>query len=260
MTHTTGARLGFIGTGTIAEAIVDGLSATGEDPILVSPRNAGIAARLSTRFAHVEVARNNQAVLDGSDTIILAVRPQVADAILAPLRFRREHRVISLMAAVSLDQLHRWTAPADRVVRAVPLPSVARRAGPTAMFPPDAEARRLFQRLGTAIELADESEFEVFTAATAAMASYFAFAHSIADWMERSGVEAARARGFVAQMLKGLSETAVAAPQSSFSALAEEHQTRGGINEQLFRRLTRNGRIPGLDLALDEIADRLRET
>src|SRR3546814_20744005 len=56
---------------------------------------------------------------------------------------------------------------------------VARGEGPTPIFPPDKEARALFDRLGTAIELADESAFDIFTAASATMASYFAFAHSI---------------------------------------------------------------------------------
>src|SRR3546814_6581800 len=71
MTDSTPARLGFIGTGTIAAAIVEGLALSGEEPILLSPRNADIAARLSDRFSHVGVANDNQAVLDQSDLVIL---------------------------------------------------------------------------------------------------------------------------------------------------------------------------------------------
>src|SRR3546814_8916885 len=112
---------------------------------------------------------------------------------------------------------------------------VARGEGPTPICPPDKEARALFDRLGTAIELADESAFDIFTAASATMASYFAFAHSITAWMQRHGTDAAQAHRFVAQMLKGLSETAAIAPDAGFAALADEHQTRGGINEQVFR-------------------------
>jgi pyrroline-5-carboxylate reductase len=44
--------LGFVGTGTIAAAIVEGLCATPDaGPILVSPRNADTAADLAARFA-----------------------------------------------------------------------------------------------------------------------------------------------------------------------------------------------------------------
>ncbi|MGH6894324.1 MAG: NAD(P)-binding domain-containing protein, partial [Dongiaceae bacterium] len=60
-------RLGFVGTGAIASAIVTGLNASdaGRDAVLVSPRNPGIAAALAAKFANVAVAASNQAVLDG---------------------------------------------------------------------------------------------------------------------------------------------------------------------------------------------------
>src|SRR3546814_13257058 len=95
---------------------------------------------------------------------------------------------------------------------------VARGEGPTPICPPDKEARALFDRLGTAIELADESAFDIFTAASAKMASYFAFAHSITAWMQRHGTDAAQAHRFVAQMLKGLSETAAKIGRASCRA------------------------------------------
>lgn len=251
------STLGFVGTGTIAAAIIEGLVASGDEDIIVSPRNAEVAAALASRFSRVTVARSNQEVLDRSRTVILSVRPQIAGEVLQALRFRPDHRIVSLIATLSTDFLRAATAPAARVVRAVPLPPVAHRQGPTAMYPPDGEVRALFDRLGKAIEIGDESQFEVFTAATAVMASHFAFANTVATWMRRSGVDPAAAHIFVAQMLKGLSEAAPAAPQSSFADLAEEHQTRGGINEQIFRAMTVEGILPDLDRALDAVLARL---
>src|SRR3546814_2994313 len=102
------------------------------------------------------------------------------------------------------------------------------RSGPTPIFPPDDEVRALFDRLGTAIELADESAFAIFTAASATMASYFAFAHSITEWMQRHGTDAAPAQRFVAQMLKGLRENAALAANAGIAALAGAHQTQAG--------------------------------
>jgi pyrroline-5-carboxylate reductase len=74
-------KLGFVGAGAITTAIVTGLNASGggADTILVSPRNANVAAALAGRFSNVTVAADNQAVLDGSDVVMIAVRPQVAD-------------------------------------------------------------------------------------------------------------------------------------------------------------------------------------
>src|SRR3546814_4767767 len=92
MTNTP-PRLGLIGTGTIAAAIVEGLALSGNEPILLSPRNADISAALARRISHVGVASVNQAVIDASDLVILAVRPQNADAGLGPLRFCPEPRL-----------------------------------------------------------------------------------------------------------------------------------------------------------------------
>src|SRR3546814_14475518 len=88
MTDSTPARLGFIGTGPIAAAIVEGLALSGEEPILLSPPNADIAARLSDRFSHVGVANDTQAVLDQSDLVTPAVPPQHAHQVHHTLKFR----------------------------------------------------------------------------------------------------------------------------------------------------------------------------
>src|SRR4051812_6890899 len=59
--ETEGMRIGFIGTGRIAEAVVTGLctSAAPPDEVLLSPRNAAIAQRLAMRFPIVQIAANN---------------------------------------------------------------------------------------------------------------------------------------------------------------------------------------------------------
>ena len=57
---------GVLGVGAIGAAIVTGLCENVDDApkILLSPRNAGITAALAQRFATVDVAADNQAVVD----------------------------------------------------------------------------------------------------------------------------------------------------------------------------------------------------
>jgi len=250
--------LGFIGTGTIAAAIVEGLqSSSSGDLILVSPRNEAVASRLAAQFANVQVAPTNQAVLDGGDTVVLSVRPQIAHSVLSELRFRPNHRVISLIPAVTLDYLRGVTAPAATVTRAVPLPSAARRQSPTPVFPADPEVKAMFNKLGIAIELDREEEFEAFTTASAIMSSYFRFAETVAAWMHDEGVAASKAHAYVSQMLQGLSGTAAVSPQSTFADLVVDHQTPGGLNEQVLNSLTEAGAFKSLGQALDGILVRL---
>jgi pyrroline-5-carboxylate reductase len=97
-------KLGFIGTGEITSSIVTGLcsSVTMPHSIRLSPRNAAIAKKLANRFNGVSISSCNQDVLDHCDTIVIAVRPQVARDVLSELHFRPDHQVVSLAAALSL--------------------------------------------------------------------------------------------------------------------------------------------------------------
>ena len=252
-------RLGFVGCGTIAAAIVTGLQSAGNgDSVILSPRNAEVAAGLAARFANVQVAATNQAVLDACDVAVLAVRPQIAASVLPQLRFRADHHVLSLIAAVPLQYLKSAVAPVASVTRAVPLPSVAYRQGPTAIYPAQSSVRALFDALGTVVALDDETEFDTFAAVTAIMASYFSFADTVAGWMTHKGVAPANTHIYVAQILKGLAQAPMMAPDRSFAALAEEHQTAGGLNEQVVRQLTDKGIFAELSSALDAVLTRLR--
>src|SRR5260370_34611660 len=81
--------LGIIGVGTIAAAVVEGLQTTSaRSPIVLSPRNEQRASLLASKFAEVQVAPTNQAVLDASAIVVIAARPQIAPTVLFGLRFR----------------------------------------------------------------------------------------------------------------------------------------------------------------------------
>lgn len=253
-------RLGFVGTGAITSAIVRGLNGPGgaRDAIFVSPRNAGIAASLAAEFANVKVAVSNQAVLEASDVVTLAVRPQIAVEVLSELNFRPDHHVISLLAITPLEQVRALVAPASKVTRAIPLPIVADRRGPTVIYPPDPGAAEIFDRLGTTIEATSVDQFSAFSAATATMAPYFAFADEITGWLERHGVPAHDARTYVATVLQGLANIAVNEKEHSFAALAAEFATRGGISEQVVAHLKQHGALASLSDALDGVLQRMK--
>ncbi len=253
-------RLGFVGAGAITTAIVTGLNASdaGADTILVSPRNAEVAAALAAKFPNVTVAASNQAVLDGSDVVIIAVRPQIADEVLPALKFRRDHHVISLMAIIPLEKVAALAAPATKVARAIPLPMVADRCGPTPIYPHDPVAIALFNRIGTAIVAKNADQFSAFSAATATMAPYFAFAGEIAGWLARHDVRDEDARRYVATVFQGLANIAVNMPEQSFATLAREFATRGGINEQAAAHLKETGALASLSDALDAVLKRIK--
>jgi pyrroline-5-carboxylate reductase len=111
---------GVVGVGLTGAAIVTGLCENVDEApnVLLSPRNAGIAAGLAQRCATVDVAPDNQAVVDGAPVVIVCVRPQVAQTVLAELRFPADRVVISAMAGVPVKTLQRLVARRPRMSRA----------------------------------------------------------------------------------------------------------------------------------------------
>jgi len=254
---TIPAKLGFVGTGAITSAIVTGLSSSRspQHSICLSPRNPQIAADLAARFPLVSVASSNQGVLDASDTVVLAIRPQIACNVLSGLRFRPDHRVISIVSSLSLGSVCDAVSPATRVSRAVPLPSAAMRRSPTAIYPADSAALDLFGAVGSAFTVDTEREFNALCAATATIASYFAFAESIASWLAGQGIAREQARDYIARIFSGLAPEA--SDSRTFHLLAAEDATAGGINEQLLAHLRGQGVFESVSQGLDAVMRRI---
>jgi pyrroline-5-carboxylate reductase len=248
---------GVLGVGAIGAAIVTGLCENVDDApkVLLSPRNAGIAAGLARRFATVDVAAGNQAVVDGARVVIVCLRPQVAHTVLAELRFPADRVVISAMAGVPIQTLEALVAPATEIARVIPLPSVARREGITPVHPPNAAAVALFDRVGETVEVADSKAFEAFSASTATIAAHFACLSAIAAWLESQAIPEPAATRYVAWMFAGLAEATRSGER--FEQLAREHATSGGINEQFLNELEQGGTFEHVSRGLQRILDRL---
>lgn len=251
--------LGFIGTGEITSAMVTGLSSSDAAySIRLSPRNLAIATELAHRFSNVSVATSNQDVLDSCETLVIAVRPPIVRAVLSELCFRSDHHVISLVSGLSLQSASQLVTPAIRVTRAVPLPSAAKRIGPTAIYPSDPVANDLFTAIGTVFEVESEDQFEAFCATTATMAFTYTFLDGMASWLYRNNIPEEKARDYVARMFYGLAQTSVDAPEQSFELLARQHTTLGGINEQFVKHMVEHGLLANISGGLDAILKRIR--
>lgn len=255
-------RLGFIGTGTITAALVTGLCRAGPPPesILVSPRNAERAAALAAAFCEVRVAEDNQAVVDGSDWVVLAVTPRLAREVVGALRFRAEQRILSLMAVLTLSEVAALTAPATKVCRAVPLPPVARGVGPIALCPPDPEVEALLDRVGSVVAVDDEARLSDLAAVTALMAPFYALLARTQAWLTGRGSDGEVASRYVAALFHGLSLDAAEAGARDLETLVAESQTPGGLNEQALARLRKAGWYDEIDRVLDTILARLEQS
>jgi pyrroline-5-carboxylate reductase len=196
-----------------------------------------MAAKLARLDERIKVATSNQEVVDFGDVVFLAVRPQIAGSVLAEVRFRPDHHVISVIATAQTDIIKKWVGSVGRITRAIPLPFVAFRHGMTAIYPVDPVASGLFNALGSAIEAQTESELDLFLAASALMGPYFQTLSACSRWLTDKGMSEPRARAYLDALFSSLSRTASEHADTSFDDLKDEFSTLGGLNEQAARVL-----------------------
>jgi pyrroline-5-carboxylate reductase len=168
-----GRKIGFLGGGNMAAAIIRGLLHGGTvsaDQIRVSDVKADRLAELGKLYG-VEVTTDNSEIARWADVIVIAVKPQIVDRILAPLAasLTETDLVISIAAGVPLEALESRLPERARVVRAMPNTAAIALAGATAIAAgahataDDTEvAKALFDAIGRCVVL-DESLLDAVT-------------------------------------------------------------------------------------------------
>lgn len=253
--------IGFIGVGEIASAMVEGLHAAAAAPedgysFLLSPRNAERSAHLATTVEAAEVCGSNQEVVERSELIVLAVLPQQAAAVLGELDIPGDRTVVSAVAGLATDRLAGHLPHSPTIVRIIPLPAVRERKGVTAMYPANQAIEELLRHLGGSVTAADETMFSTLSAATATMSAHFAFLQSITAWLVDQGWEQADADHFIRGQFVGLGTT-LAETDTPITELVADHETPGGLNEQLNHEWMDEANRANLAATLDAVFKRV---
>ena len=118
------SRWGFIGAGRMATALIQGMiraGIAGAASITASDPLAAARQALATDTG-VTVHETNGPVVEGSDIIVLAVKPQTMTAVLSELRplVGTRHLVVSVAAGTTIATLAGGLGSGVRVVRVMP--------------------------------------------------------------------------------------------------------------------------------------------
>lgn len=218
--------VGFLGVGHLASALIAGLLRAGvpAHTLLLSPR--GRASQLSSLYG-IDVAESNAELVRRCDTIVLAVRPQDAARAVSGQPWRDDQVVISVCAGVPLASLP--VAPA-RLVRAMPLTAAEIGASPTVFFPDIGQARQLIEKLGPALALRSETEFEIATVNAAIYGWAQTLIRQSVEWCVAQGTDAAMTRQLVAQTFVAAGRL-IAERDEPMDDMLTELVTPGGITE-----------------------------
>ncbi|WP_261806934.1 pyrroline-5-carboxylate reductase [Lapidilactobacillus luobeiensis] len=208
-------KLGFIGVGHMAQAIILGLLEKETVPaadILVHSAHPQNYESFANKYGLQAIA-SNLAVVQQADALILAVKPQQKDSVLAPLATelaQRELPVFSLLSGVDLATLEALLGANVPIVRVMPNLNVRIGQGMTALAANEAAgktayplAQRLFSALGTTVDL-PEADFSTFVAlAGSAPAFVYLFIDALAHAGVKYGLTKQQAQAIVSQMVVG---------------------------------------------------------
>ena len=118
-------RVGFLGAGRMASALVRGWLAAGlvrADRVWASDPVEAARVGFADQLDGVHTTTDNAEVVANSDLLVLAVKPQAMDGLLREIReaVTTKHLVVSIAAGVSLAQLARGLGSDRRLVRVMP--------------------------------------------------------------------------------------------------------------------------------------------
>ncbi|MCH3943342.1 MAG: pyrroline-5-carboxylate reductase [Atopobiaceae bacterium] len=188
------AKVAVIGAGSMGGAIASGLVSSGTcDPkavLLCDPSEQRLEG-FSTRFGMSTFRSNAEALAQGPDVTVLAVKPQVLPGVLESLADSvAGSLVISIAAGVTLSTLEA-ALPGARVIRTMPNLPVSVRSGAIAIAPGTAAtaddvalAQTLFSALGS-VAVMREDQLDVECAVASCAPAYFAL---MVDALTRAGI------------------------------------------------------------------------
>lgn len=211
-------RIGLIGAGNMAEAILRGLLGRGIVPaenILASAPRPARAIELRERWG-VEVVHDNREVAARSDVLFLCVKPQILSGVLEEIATSvGGSLVISVAAGVPLSAIERILGGA-RVIRTMPNTAALVDAGATAIAPGSRAtqadldlAKHLFEAVG-AVVLVGEEQLDAVTGLSGSGPAYFMLVlEALSDGGVKAGLSREASRLLAAQTMLGAARLAL---------------------------------------------------
>jgi pyrroline-5-carboxylate reductase len=209
-----GRTVGFLGAGNMGEALIKGLLAAKLVPaqaIFATDVRPERLKELDRQYG-IQVSSDNAELVKRADIVILAVKPQIMDAVateIAPA-VTRGKLLISIAAGVATDKI-RARLPRDaRLIRVMPNTPALVLEGATAIAKADGlepgdldVAREIFGAVGRVVVLGEEM-IDAVTGLSGSGPAYVAIViESLADGGVRMGLDRATAMTLATQTVLG---------------------------------------------------------
>ena len=254
-------KLGFIGTGHITKAVVEGIlgSKIKFSRIYLSKRNKKISSNLNNRSKKIYILDNNQNIINKSNWVFLAVTPTVGNKILKNLKFKKNQTIISFISTIKMNELKKFVKVKSKIIRAIPLPFISLRKGPVPIFPPNKKVKFFFDKLGTSLEIKNEKLSLNFWSLSSMMAPFYEILNTLVNWLIKKGIKKQDAQKYITSLFLALSADAYNKSSKSLESLVKNSQTPKGLNQQALNELKKAGFFKNLVVTSNSILKRLKK-
>lgn len=232
-------KIGFLGAGNMAQAIIKGMLESGitsSDNILASNRTPGKLQKLHDQYK-IQAIDNNEALVENSDIVVLAVKPQDLLAAIEPIAssFNDDQVVISLAAGIKTETLQKYL-PQVRLVRMMPnTPSIIGR-GVIGYLPAESDEalsalmEDLCSPLGYTLKVEDEDQFEALMVSCSSGTGFvLEMMMYWQDWIIEHGFDEETAKRMTLETFMGASMLAAHSKDIPFEELQSRVTSKKGV-------------------------------
>lgn len=248
-------NIGFIGTGVIATAMIQGIANDGHQ-IFVTERSQANSSKLAEMYQNVTIASGQQ-IVDNSEVVIISLLHHVARTLLPDLTFREGQKVLSVMVGMDRAELTELAHPATFDGTFIPYPHIAKGGSPLLACPASETIESLFGGNNTIIPVADEALLNSFLAAQAILCPTVKLLHETSQWLTERIGDAHSAETFIRVLVGSYLMTVEPREQDALQGLVSALGTEGGLNAQLRDHFTDEGVYGTLHNGLDKLEERL---
>lgn len=256
-------KIGFIGFGNMAKAIAHGLiekNVVSKNNLFFSTRSEESKTQVEKTW-HIKGLSSNQAVIDESNIIILAVKPYQVEEVLAPLIFPEDKLVLSVVAGVTNHQLSQLVS-AKQVIRTMPNLNAQVLESMTAIIENSAVSEKqmtvateLFSAIGDVVVIPEE-QLSVFIAlAGSSPALVFLFIDTLARSAVKYGMSKDQATKIASQAVLGSGKTVLQSNDSPWN-LIDQVSSPGGITVEAVLHLLKSDFSGALIDAVDSMIEK----
>ena len=205
-------KIGFIGAGNMAEAMIKGMLLSYEKlNLAVSDTNVERLEVLRTQYKVESVAKDNGKIADFADIVVLAVKPQVIPAVLELLKGRLKGKlIVSIAAGIKTSFIEDILGADTRVVRVMPNTPALVLEGASAIAPGKSATEKdldlvkeMLEAVGVCI-IVDETKMDAVTGLSGSGPAYvYQFIEALSDAGVMMGLTRANATMLAAQTVLG---------------------------------------------------------